>query len=431
MKNGLHMPYILMDRRKKVNWIHFAHNENLNYNKSMVKIDKKYIDRLTYHKIVPASDSKRDKISAVFKQAFEAVSTFFFRVVYLIRYQKFETNQKLSELRVDLVEDPEREDLQQKFESTRAVILDTRILPLSSQQFLTLLQGEEKAKSENNWYILTDSSLQENTLRIQIPKGSNFMEQFLNNKGEKQIDAEVFQTLGTAFNVDLPRRGLKFVLEGQEYDLSDFTVPFPTKRISEILSEWVEKDPNSRATIESQLQLSPYREFMDLFKLPDETALQAVKRYYDQKIATTNTREHISAMLADAQSTNQTAEEAIAMKLIDIFCLLSQAMAAESVIHADGSNPLKKATGDDSIHGMRARDRRIAFLGPQLNQMVSEIDLVHTCPEIRSGKIYREKTIMTVHSLRGGGEYTISTGNDYNFSVRTPPEWIPKISSAS
>lgn len=63
---------------------------------SMEKINTNYYNRLTYHHFIPKSQRKWDKVTCTLKQTFEAISTFFFRVVYFIRYQRFETNVKLA-----------------------------------------------------------------------------------------------------------------------------------------------------------------------------------------------------------------------------------------------------------------------------------------------------------------------------------------------
>lgn len=418
----------------------------------MQMIDSRYFERVTYHKILPSSNKKLDKVTAVFKQALEAIATFFFRVVYLPCCHGWETNKKLAhrlvtgiELRsreellcIDklfkkLVLATELEELDSRYQVAKKRRLNELVINLSGQELLEGLENgdlqDQEYDPEHYPFVLTDMHLNPNAVTIPIDVPLSYMELFTRGDELEEYDEALFIDFAEQFRKDFARTGLIVIIGDTEHDLSDMKADFPMRLVSETLSQWVLERPDSLELIDQQLQQSPYREFMEFFKNDDESALDAVIRFYRDVVNVDQTiSPKLDHMLEDAIAADS-AQDLLAMKLIDFFCLLSQTSSAKLFDISLKQGPLAEIC--EEPHFPQSLARRIHFMGDRLDRLVLEVDFSHVDPLDRAEPLYRETTTMTVNSIREGGEYVISTGNDYRFSNRIPVEWIPKISSAN
>lgn len=425
---------------------------NLIYTFTMQMIDSRYFERVTYHKIIPSSNKKRDRVTAVFNQALEAVATFFFRVVYLARRHTWETNKKLAirlvtdiELRsreellsIDklfkkLILATECEELDSRYQVAKKQRLNALDTPLSGQELLEGLENgdlrDQEFDPEHYPFVLTDTILDENAVTIPIEAPLSYMELFTRGDELKRYDEDLFLEFAEQFRKDFPRTGLIVIVGDVEHDLSDMKSDFPMKLVSETLSEWVIKTPDSQEQIDQQLQQSPYREFMEFFKNDEESPIDAVMRFYRDVINGDQSMSPKLDRMLEVVEAMEFGQDLVAMKLIDFFCLLSQTSSAKLFDISLKQGPLIQICGGE--HFPQSLGRRIYFNGDRLDQLVLEVDFSHVDLSVGAKPLYRETTRMTVDSIREGGEYVISTGNDYRFSNRIPVEWIPKISSAN
>lgn len=391
----------------------------------MNEINNVYFERLTYHKILPATEKKSDKITSFFKQVFEAISTFFFRLVYALTTHRFETNASLANRLVSKMEPADGLtfakvnqlfhhvvhdafiDTCEEFIDSAEVQLETLEDPLERRLVLqTLHEAYIRAGRQE------DSPLQEKVDVIPIPSGSTFIEAFLLAGKQNRYSEQLFLGFAGIFGADFPRPGLLIEMDGELHDLSDPDTPFPMNRVVSLLSHWVEKDPS---LIEEQIQFPQYQQFMNFFKEEHESELEAVKRFYRERIPLKgDIKQKLEQMLNDAVPIDTflqpEIEKAIAMKLIDFLILFTQTLAAEPSIRAL-QDPLSVQAGlGYTLNGNR---RLISFVDDQLDHFTLTMEYLHRSPE--EPDHYFETTVLDVPSLRTGEEYTITVGRNYRF----------------
>jgi hypothetical protein len=391
----------------------------------MNEINNVYFERLTYHKILPTSEKIADKFTSFFKQAFEAISTFFFRLVYALTTCRFETNASLANRLVARMEPADSVTFAKVNQLFHHVVHDALIdtceefIEGAEAQLEILedpLERRMVLQTLHEAYIQAgrqeESPLQEKVDVIPIPSGSTFLEAFLLAGKQNKYSEQLYIGFAGIFGADFTRPGLLVEIEGEKHELCDPDTPFPMNRVVALLSHWVEQDAS---LIEEQIQLPQYQEFMNFFKEENESELEAVKRFYRERIPLKgDIQQKLEQMLEDAAPIDTLLqpeiEKAIAMKLIDFLILFTQTLAAEPSIRAI-QDPLSVHAGLG--YTLNGNKRLISFVDDQLDHFTLTMEYLHRSPG--EPDHYFETTVLDVPSLRRGKEYTITVGRNYRF----------------